>query len=302
MRWQLVGSVTVCTAHASINCNLFTAGECGGPAALITPEGRSILHWMAQWQSSTSNVWPLVTARADVEHCDRKGDDPVAAASRAGHMPLVQTLLKDQDTETVREYASLAAAAGHGELAQWLEQSSGSSASQTPGWFVRGRQARAKAVSAMKKLFTNKEFPPGAQSLGQGRAQLLAQVEWKRVAEVCGGPGQATLFGASLASGKTLTNPSMDTGSMGSAWFWCALAVCDVATIQDHFNGSTELAPDGKYVMKVHGVDVVIDDLIPCLGDFPAHGRLGSANEAWPMLICKAYAQVAGGICCLTPG
>lgn len=159
-------------------------------------------------------------------------------------------------------------------------------------WFHGARSATTAPGAGVRvqSSFVSAEFPPSRSSLGQGKATMLARVCWKHVAEVCGG-NQAVLFGASLASGKSIINPNMDTGLLGSAYFWATLAACEVDVIQDHFD-VTQLTANGKYTVTIHGKEIVIDDHIPCIGGVPAYGKLGSPNEAWSLLLCKAYAQV----------
>lgn len=292
------------------------SGRCNQAAVRVTSDGRTIFHWMADWGCETKAVRPLIGAKVDVSHQDAEGNVALITASRTGHKALAQLLMGDQPPDVVKQAAEVASAAGHVQLAQWLSQASGglgkhscerfvasdgggdagSVASRSPGqkpWF----QATRSAITApgagvrVQASFVSPEFPPNKTSLGQGKATTLARVSWKRVAEVCGG-NQAVLFGASLASGKSITNPNMDTGQIGSAYFWAALAACEVAVIQDHFD-VTQLTPSGKYVVTTtHGKQVVIDDYIPCIGGTPAYGKIGSTNEAWSLLICKAYAQV----------
>lgn len=103
------------------------SGRCNHAAACVTSDGRSVLHWMADWGSDTKTVRSLIGAKADVSQQDAEGDIAFITASRAGHKALAQLLLSEEPPDVVRHAADVALAAGHGQLAQWLSQASGGS-------------------------------------------------------------------------------------------------------------------------------------------------------------------------------
>lgn len=132
----------------------------------------------------------------------------------------------------------------------------------------------------------------------------LSKIEWRSCAEVCGKGGGMNLFYDDI-------NPSdIRQGSLGDCWLLSAFACLAnyPGAIQRVFHNKT-INQYGKYKFKLFSrplekwIVVKIDDMIPCDAGTgqPLFAR-PSGDEAWVMLLEKAFAKYCGSYSALKGG
>jgi len=153
--------------------------------------------------------------------------------------------------------------------------------------------AKDKAAS----MFVDLDFRPIQASL-VGKREINAdyrRVEWHRIQTICG--DRSTIF----PEGSLDTDGLYSMGACGSPWWWIALSSTEETQLRSMIPQRT-LSRDGHYLVKLCAdSEVVIDDFVPCMRSEvtgalePAFGHMGEYGTVWSLLLCKAYAKLAGG-------
>eukprot|EP00928_Gymnodinium_smaydae_P064756 TRINITY_DN48022_c0_g1_i1.p1 TRINITY_DN48022_c0_g1~~TRINITY_DN48022_c0_g1_i1.p1 ORF type:complete len:490 (-),score=64.70 TRINITY_DN48022_c0_g1_i1:262-1731(-) len=159
-------------------------------------------------------------------------------------------------------------------------------------------------------LYTDKEFPPGPESLGDVNGDSAnaeagksnASVVWLRANDFPGG-AKMQLFG------PTVDSRDICQGALGDCWLLAAMACLaeHKGAMQGVFK-TKERNPKGKYVVRLYDGQaekwrsITIDDYVPC--DKDAYEKKGeykplytqpNGNELYAMLLEKAFAKFCGG-------
>lgn len=151
--------------------------------------------------------------------------------------------------------------------------------------------------------FTDPDFPPEQLSLiGNARGsdpteqqRIAKDVTWKRLPEVY--PQGLKVFDANIKPSDIHQN------ELGDCYFLAAASATaeDPDRIKRLFK-TKQITPEGKYHLNLflEGIwrEVVIDDHIPCKSNgYQAVPKFSGtkSNEAWSLLLEKAYAKAYGG-------
>eukprot|EP00929_Paragymnodinium_shiwhaense_P064387 TRINITY_DN32238_c0_g1_i1.p1 TRINITY_DN32238_c0_g1~~TRINITY_DN32238_c0_g1_i1.p1 ORF type:complete len:847 (+),score=195.51 TRINITY_DN32238_c0_g1_i1:81-2621(+) len=160
-------------------------------------------------------------------------------------------------------------------------------------------------------LWLDKDFPPEARSLGDVPALSKEgmKVDWVPVRQLRAGDWK--LFEGGISPDDLLQ------GSIGNCWLVAAMAsLAEFPDAVEGLFGQKELSSIGKCEVRLFDnrckrVELTIDEFIPCHErqwwdeeGTPLFAR-PNANEAWVLLLEKAfakhlgtYAQMSGGNCC----
>lgn len=163
-------------------------------------------------------------------------------------------------------------------------------------WYYIGK--KADLFSCL--MFTDPEFEPVAESLGNTQVGAAAMCTWTRIPELVGaGDPKRKMY---LFEHKINPN-DIKQGGLGNCWLLAALSAL---AEQPHYIRqmfvTNQINPRGRYKIRLYcPVDkkkmiVTIDDFIP------VHSKQGAqtvfshpnGNEGWVLLIEKAFAKYAG--------
>lgn len=157
---------------------------------------------------------------------------------------------------------------------------------------------RSKYLTA-GKLFTDKRFPPTKSSLFY--SSPAPDIQWMRPHELCEDP-QMFVDG--------IDRFDINQGELGDCWLLAAMSTLAM----DKNMLSKVLPPDQGFDENYAGifkfrfwqygewVDVVVDDLLPCLNGKLVYMRSDTKNEFWSPLFEKAYAKLHGSYQALKGG
>eukprot|EP00955_Chlamydomonas_euryale_P116245 366406-Chlamydomonas_euryale.AAC.8 len=150
--------------------------------------------------------------------------------------------------------------------------------------------------------YTDKKFPPTAASIGplggKSLQQVGAEVEWRRVGDICQRSGQD---GAQLFAGE-IEAADIAQGQVGNCWLMSALACLAQVegAIQQVFY-TREYNAYGKYRVRLYDytkekfVTIPVDDKIPVKkGTTECMFAKPNGDEAWVLILEKAMAKFMG--------
>lgn len=162
--------------------------------------------------------------------------------------------------------------------------------------------SKTPASKAARGLWEDKDFPPAAKSIGN----LSVKAEWVPVRELREGTWK--LFDNAISPQDLLQ------GQIGNCWLVAAMA--SLAEFPDAVEAlflQRELTSDGRCQVKLHDarcrmVTLAVDEFIPCHPrewwddeGTPLFAR-PNGNEAWVLLLEKAFAKMLGSYTALSGG
>lgn len=155
-------------------------------------------------------------------------------------------------------------------------------------------------------MFVDPEFMPVADSLGNTQVGAAAMCTWVRVPKLIGNAqpvGKNKTVPKMVLFSKNIAPNDVKQGGLGNCWLLAALSAL---AEQPHYIRqmfvTNQINPRGRYKIKMYcPVDkktmiISIDDLIPCYTSVANHTVFShpQGNEAWVLLIEKAFAKYAG--------
>ena len=175
------------------------------------------------------------------------------------------------------------------------------SGSWTLFWYYIAKKADIFSVI----MFTDPEFEPVADSLGDTQVGAAEKCTWVRVPKLIGDvkskqKGKANKM---VLFGKKISPNDVKQGGLGNCWLLAALSAL---AEQPHYIRqmfvTNQINPRGRYKIRLYcPVDkktmiFSIDDFIPCHRSVSNHTVFShpEGNEAWVLLIEKAFAKYAG--------
>lgn len=172
---------------------------------------------------------------------------------------------------------------------------------------IRKPAASKEYVDNETTLFVDRDFMPNARSLGD--LPKLPPMEWVSVRRLRA--GEMHLFNGGISPNDLLQ------GAIGNCWLVAAMAsLAEFPEVVEGLFASKELSPDGRCEVRLYDkhcapLMLVIDEFIPCHKrewwdeeGMPLFAR-PNGNEAWVLLVEKAFAKMMGsykelngGNCC----
>jgi len=150
-------------------------------------------------------------------------------------------------------------------------------------------------------IHTDSIFPPDNTSLGDDILQRYQgkKIEWIRIQHL-EYTDKDRKKGAVNRLFDGISPDDIAQGGLGDCWILAAIATLSDRPyiIQNCFKTKT-FSKTGKYNMRLFDerkrkfVNITVDDYVPCLNGEPIFIKLTS-NEAWPLLLEKAFAKLYG--------
>lgn len=185
---------------------------------------------------------------------------------------------------------------------------------QQPAQAYQGDPRSLNLHKGDQGTFIDGEFPPKDESIFTGTqeqdhvqdlAMLGRNVVWARVPDLL--PGHAKLF-------KNIEPNDISQGALGDCWLLAAFACLAEfpGAIYELFD-TRKLSPSGCYNIRFYDpqkkqhIKIAVDDYVPCMKN-PQTGELSPAfakpngNEAWVLILEKAFAKWCGSYAKLTGG
>ena len=148
-------------------------------------------------------------------------------------------------------------------------------------------------------LFTDKEFLPNDQALGDCTHFNIQNVQWIRLQDMV---KKDDTYKNAVIFDDTILAEDVCQGALGDCYLLAAFAtLCERKVFIQNCFLTTTYNPYGKYKLRFYDIKtkrfvvIVIDDYIPCDKNtkVPFFTKF-NGHEMWPLLLEKAYAKFKG--------